>query len=104
VNDKAKVLTDVLIELKNAPREDPKATMKKYNMLFYGGKFNMITSIELAHYLKEQIDDSFTHEDVLNLLPSITQMLNMKIEKMIQMEDVGKPEQQQRHSYFITLF
>lgn len=87
------ILIDKLSELKNASiRSTPDTivdTMRKYNMLFLGSKFNTIYSIELHHSLKTIVDIDMS--ELNNLMPTACSILNMRLEELIAVEDIGKP-------------
>lgn len=101
-----KKIVDVLEELRlasiQATPDTIKLVMKKYDMLFLGGKFNTIYSDELRHALKNHFNIEISNEDLVKVLPSIAKMLNMKLETMVAVEDVGKPNP--RISYSIELW
>lgn len=84
--DKLKILIQVLQQLRSEALsinsdETFKVITQKYNMLFLGEKFNTIYSMELLHTLKEYFGHDFTEEDILNLIPSACDALNMKNER-----------------------
>jgi acyl carrier protein len=85
-------LIDVLSELKAASlainsENDLRETMNKYDMLFLGGKFNSINTLELRHSLQKVFDLEFSNEELLKLIPSACELLNMKKEPMVSLEN-----------------
>ena len=106
--DKLQLVINAIQELKSAPigvntEIEYKKLINKYDMIFMGKSFNTITSLEFAHYLKEQVDTSITHEYILEVLPQISQMLKLKLETQIKVEDVGKANSKTAN-YLIQLF
>lgn len=102
MDENNKVIIDLLLELKNAPRDDAKALIRQYNMIFMGKSFNKINSLELAHYLKKYRKASISHEYLLETLPKIAALLGMELEPMIAVDDIGKSEK--TTNFLITLF
>lgn len=108
MDKKTKILIETLKEIKFAPIGvktdfEYKDLINKYNMMFLGSDFNIITSVELAHYLKENIDSSISHEHLLDLLPRIKDVLSLKLEAQVKQEDAGKPDRKTAN-YLIHLF
>ncbi|MFK7692880.1 hypothetical protein [Paenibacillus sp. HJGM_3] len=100
-----KVVTDILQELRIASRiikseEDLKTTMRKYDMLFVGEKFNTIYARELRHCLDKVFEKQIAMPDLLELIPDVCSVLGMKIEAMTFVDD---PERKLA-DYQITLF
>ncbi|AQS04174.1 hypothetical protein [Clostridium beijerinckii] len=99
-------LIDILNELKTASisstSDTIEATMKKYDMLFVGSEFNTIYSVELHHSINNIFNLKITMDELNSLLPTACNILNMDFEKMIAVNDTGKPNA--AISYQITLW
>ncbi|NMF04355.1 hypothetical protein ACUH7Y_24890 [Clostridium beijerinckii] len=99
-------LIDILNELKTASisstSDTIEATMKKYDMLFVGSEFNTIYSVELHHSINNIFNLKITMDELNSLLPTACNILNMGFEKMIAVNDIGKPNA--AISYQITLW
>ncbi len=99
-------LVDVLVELRNASiNSSPntiKTLMNEYDMLFVGEKFNTIYSEELRHCLDKKFNYLVSINELNSLLPQICKTLNMKLNKLIAVEDIGQPNPM--INYEITLW
>lgn len=99
-------LTDVLIELRNASINSSPNTIKsiinEYDMLFVGSKFNNIYSIELNHCLNKKFNYILSLAELNTMLPQVCKTLNMTLEKLIAVEDIGQPNP--TINYQITLW
>lgn len=82
---------------------DVKSVMDKYDMLFLGGKFNCIYSIELLHSLKKFFNFEISKDELNTLIPVACKSLNMKFEPMIAVSDL-KTDNPPLNSYAITLW
>ncbi|BAM46316.1 hypothetical protein AXY_01840 [Amphibacillus xylanus NBRC 15112] len=71
--------------------------------MFLGSEFNIITSLELAHYLSLNKDSSITHDYLLKVLPRIKDALSLKLEAQVNLEDIGK-QSREIANYLIHLF
>lgn len=71
-------------------------------MLFLGAKFNTIYSIELHNSLNKIFNINTTMGELNSLVPTACNMLNMNIETMVDVKDIGKPNPAM--SYQITLW
>jgi hypothetical protein len=95
VNENLEILIYKLTELKNTSiKSTPdtiRETMKKYDMLFIGSKFNTIYSVELHHCLKTKFDIDIAICDLNALIPTACKILNMKVDELIAVNDIGKP-------------
>ncbi|SEQ22565.1 hypothetical protein SAMN05216232_1954 [Virgibacillus subterraneus] len=105
---KANIVIETLQELKSAPigvntDSEYKELINRYNVMFLGSKFNIINSLELAHYLKLNKDPSFSHEYLIKLLPEIKDALSLKLEGQIKLEDADKADRE-ISNYLIHLF
>lgn len=108
MDNKIKTIVDALQEIKTAPigiktESEYKDLTNKYNMMFLGSKFNVITSLELSHYLRENIDSSISHEFLMSVLPKIKDDLSLELEAQILLEDIEKTERKTAN-YLIYLF
>lgn len=85
------ILIDKLSELKNASIKSTtdtiKETMKYYDMLFVGSKFNNIYSNELHHSLKTIHNIDISISELNDLIPTACKILNMKFEKLVGIND-----------------
>ncbi|TQR33992.1 hypothetical protein [Brevibacillus brevis] len=86
------LLTDALKELRIAALsinsdESYKETTRKYDMLFLGARFNCINSVELHHCLKNTFGIDIPKDQFLKILPSVSEALKMKSERMVFAED-----------------
>ncbi|HBD64081.1 MAG TPA: hypothetical protein DC038_06535 [Clostridiales bacterium] len=92
------VLVDILTELRansmvanTEPTEQSiRQLIDKYDMLFLGEKFNTIYSMELGHAIKNHFKINIDNEELTKLLPEACKALNMEIEPMINVENIGK--------------
>lgn len=95
MNKNLQILIDRLSELRNASiKSTPdtiRETMKKYDMLFVGSKFNTIYSIEFHHSLKTIFDVDISMSELNELIPTACKMLNIRFDQLIAVEDIGKP-------------
>ena len=87
-------LADVLVELRNVSiNSSPntiKSLMNEYDMLFVGSKFNTIYSEELRHCLDKKFNYIVSIAELNSLLPKICKTLNIKLKKLISVEDIGQ--------------
>ncbi|HID0845977.1 hypothetical protein [Clostridium botulinum] len=77
--------------------------MDKYDMLFLGGKFNCIYSIELLHSLKKVFQFEISKDELNNLIPVACKSLNMKFDPMIALNNLDSSNRSV-DSYAITLW
>ncbi|APC82097.1 TPA: hypothetical protein ACXDAZ_003498 [Clostridium botulinum] len=82
---------------------DVKSVMDKYDMLFLGGKFNCIYSIELLHSLKKVFQFEISKDELNNLIPVACKSLNMKFDPMIALNNLDSSNRSV-DSYAITLW
>ena len=93
-------LANALVELKNASldiqenasEESWHDLMQCYGLLFLGGNFNTIYSVDLLHTLVNKFDMDIDIEILHELIPDICPRLGMKASPMARLEDVGKPD------------
>lgn len=89
------IIVNNLCELKNesikSTPDTIKKTVKKYDMLFLGSKFNTIYSIEFHHYLQTKLNIDISMDDLNSLIPAACNILNMSFEELIAVNDIGKP-------------
>ncbi|MBU3185631.1 hypothetical protein [Clostridium estertheticum] len=89
------IIIETLSELRNSSIKSTsdtiRETMKKYNMLFLGSKFNTIYSVELHHSLKTIFNIDIDIYELNKLIPTACKMLNMHFEELVSLEDLGKP-------------
>ena len=90
--NKIKFITETLLELRSSAKlikseEDLKTTMRKYDMLFVGEKFNTIYARELHHYLRNVIGYDISIEEILKMVPPVCNTLGMKIDAMAFVDD-----------------
>ncbi|HFJ9281656.1 hypothetical protein AT278_25525 [Bacillus cereus] len=102
--DKLEKIIDVLKELRESSlaidsESDLKSTMQKYSMLFLGGSFNKITSMELRHCLLTIFEYEISEEEFLKLIPVACKSLRMEVEPLSRLEEPG-----QLVGYYIQLF
>jgi hypothetical protein len=94
VNENLEILIYKLTELKNTSIKSTPDTimeiMKNYNMLFLGSKFNTIYSNELHHHLKTISNLDIDNDKFNILITTACDALNMKFEKLIAVQDIGK--------------
>lgn len=106
LNTNLQKLIDILCELRNesikSTPDTIRETMKKYDMLFLGSKFNTIYSIELHHSLNKIFNFDIKMDELNSLIPTACTALNMSLEEMIAVKDIGKPNP--AISYKITLW
>lgn len=99
-------LIDVLTELRNVSINSSPSTiesiMHKYDMLFVGSKFNTIYSVELRHSLDKIFNYIVSMDELNSMIPTACKTLNMKIEQLIAVEDIGQPNP--AINYQITLW
>lgn len=99
-------LIDVLTELRNVSINSSPSTiesiMHKYDMLFVGSKFNTIYSVELRHSLDKIFNYIVSMDELNSMIPTACKALNMKIEQLIAVEDIGQPNP--AINYQITLW
>lgn len=91
-----KQLTDVLLELSQASKgisgeEELRATMVKYDMLFLGGEFNTIYTLELYHTLISYFGIETSREALNSLIPEVCTSLGMKCIPMAKANDLNNP-------------
>jgi hypothetical protein len=95
MNENLQKLIAVLCELRtasiNSSSENIRTIMQKYNMLFLGSKFNTIYSVELHNSLNTIFDFNIDFYELNVLIPTACNTLNMSFEKLIAIEDIGKP-------------
>lgn len=95
MNKNLSIVVDKLSELRAASflsNEDTiRDTMLKYNMLFLGSKFNTVYSNEFRNALKTMFNTDIPESELNELIPAACKMLSMKFEKMIDVDDIGKP-------------
>lgn len=92
-----KKLIDILLELRYASmqiHENPidenwHETMRKYNMLFLGEKFNKILSLELAHSLNTVFKINIEADDLNIIIPEVCDSLHMQYDPLIDAKNVG---------------
>ncbi|BFH10668.1 hypothetical protein WJ0W_005779 [Paenibacillus melissococcoides] len=103
--DKVKLVTETLLELRVSAKlikseEDLKATMRKYDMLFVGEKFNTIYARELQHSLEKVFKKRISMPDLLAMIPDVCSLIGMEVDAMTFVDD---PERKIA-DYQITLF
>lgn len=96
-------LTNALLELKDSSlsiftEEDYKETIKKYDCILLGEKFNKLGSYELLHSLKRNFNLELTNEQLIDYLPIVCKPLNMQLEGLQRVDNLGVLS-----AYFITL-
>lgn len=96
-------ISKALIELRTASlsiqsEQDLKSTMKRYDMLFLGDKFNQINSIELRHSLKEFFNLELSNKELLEYLPVVCKSLEMPLEALQNLDNLGVTS-----AYIVTL-
>lgn len=100
-------LSAILIELRNASMEiknnNVKSVMDKYDMLFLGGKFNCINSVELLHSMKKVFDFEISNDQLIELIPIACKSLNMKYQPMTSLENITT-NNRQIECYMIDLW
>lgn len=106
--DKTQLVIDSIEDIRKAPigvetETEYRKLIKKYDMIFMGESFNTITSLEFAHYLKNQKDPSINHDFILEVLPKLAKKLNIELESQIKMDDIGKTNPPVAN-YLIRLF
>lgn len=87
-------LIDVFKELCASSKsitDDPRPTIKKYDMLFLGSKFNIVYTNEMYHVLENYFHISMENEDFQKLVPTICSTLDMKYIPMQRVEDSSSP-------------
>lgn len=95
----AQKLVEILLELRTAslqlgenPSEyDVKEVMHKYDMLFLGGKFNSIYSVELCHTIKKHFKIETNNDELNKFIPKVCATLHMKFEPLAKVEDISNP-------------
>lgn len=107
MNNLTCILIDTLKEFKAASSavrndDDYKKLIHKYDIVFMGENLNVVQSLELAHYLKNNINSSITHDQIIELLPNIASDSFIKLEALITLDDAGKPDAPVAN-YMITL-
>ena len=100
----SELLRNTLLELRRSAigirtEDDLRKTMKKYNMLFVGERFNNVYAREMFHYMKENFGFSLLYEEFLDLVPGVCAGLNMPCETLVFVNNPSK-----RADYQITLF
>lgn len=83
-------LINVFKELRASSKsitDDPRPTIKKYDMLFLGSKFNTVYTNEMYHVLENYFHISMENEDFQNVVPTICNALDMKYSPMQKVED-----------------
>ena len=64
MSDLKREIYDFLIELREQSKQittDPRPTMRKYDMLFIGANFNVVTSLEMLHSLNTRKNINVTN-------------------------------------------
>lgn len=87
-------LIDVFKELRASSKsitDDPRPTIKKYDMLFLGSKFNTVYTNEMYHVLENHFHISIENEDFQKFVPAICDTLDMKYSPMQKVEDPSNP-------------
>lgn len=96
INTQLEKLIVVLSELRTASMQSNssniKSIMNKYDMLFLGGKFNTIYSVELCHSLSVHFDIKINNEALNKLIPIACNTLNMKFEPLIKLSKLGSSD------------
>lgn len=107
MNSNLHKLIDILSELRSTSMQTTEDTvmdlMKRYNLLFLGGKFNTIYSQELPQSLKTFFNFSIELDELNQLIPEACKILQMNYEPMIKVSDVGSSNPKIA-SYAITLW
>ncbi|MCP8969694.1 hypothetical protein [Ectobacillus ponti] len=75
-----------------------KAAMKKYDMLFLGGNFNFINTVELHHSVKNVFNWNIEKDEFLKLVPAACESLEIKYEVAVLANEPNTFA-----GYFITL-
>ncbi|MBO9599478.1 MAG: hypothetical protein J7559_16850 [Cohnella sp.] len=103
--DKNQFIVDALLKLKSVTlsirtEEDLRMAMNKYDMLLLGNDFNTIYARELRHALEHVFKKEISLPDLLAVIPTVCDSLEMKYERMVvaNSPDTGTAD------YQITLF
>ncbi|MCR8744369.1 hypothetical protein [Romboutsia lituseburensis] len=93
MNNNLQKLSKILLELRSASIQADTGTIKdvmaKYDMLFLGGNFNCIYSVELLHSLKKVFDFEVSNDELNNLIPIACKSLNMNFEPMVEVHNIS---------------
>ncbi|MFJ7755076.1 hypothetical protein ACQKGI_00120 [Peribacillus muralis] len=97
-------IKEVLVQLKTEVQTiDSDASwgkaIEKHDLILIGENFNKIDSIEFCHSLKEIHNIDISYGDLLDIIPTLCDSLNMKNEPAFFGEDTSKLA-----GYYIELF
>jgi len=106
MNKTFEIIATALIELKQASKSannenEFKSLMKKYNMMFLGEHLNVIYTHELLPLLTSTFNLVISNAELLAVIPTICESLNMKYEALKLVADIDNPNP---YSFSITLY
>lgn len=98
--DKASKILTALDEMKNASLTNPEQAMKKYDIMFLGERFNVITSTELLHTLNNYFGIQIEKDELMRLIPVLSDLNKITCEPLRLLDN---PDFSAVDAYMITL-
>lgn len=96
-------IRDAALEAQTSPSIDGETLAERYDMLFMGERFNVISGVELCHALNVKFGVPIALDAFLLDIPRVCADLGIDIQPLVQLEDIGK-RNPQIADYSIILF
>ena len=104
MNKKATQIIEILSTLRTdsiSYQKNPESLFRKYNLMFLGNNLNFIYTNDLLATIKNFFHFDVSNEELIALIPTACETLNMKYEPMKAIDDLNNPVP---HCYKITLW
>jgi len=95
MNNNFSQIIDALLELRASSiraHANFEEEIHKYNIAFAGHDLNMVDTITLANALNTKFNILISHEELLDLIPSLCDALSMKYEPIKYVKNIGLTE------------